>query len=224
MSIVIVLWHSGLRDQKLMRLSSSRSSFQIWLFHTKGKFDRYNMLLGEWIRKQLVVVPTKNKSIREFLLNSCITINKLKVRIHKHIYTHVSTHKHTEKALRCQNVYCLKVQIHKKDVIKIVHVESLLNRVLGVLACFRASSIDKWGFRAKNLKNKRTKFLNLLILGHLKNYFIEALNKFLICFEINGLKNLKLTILCFFPGTPTYLYYSTSSKKHFLLLKHHEFT
>ena len=110
--------------------------------------------------------------------------------------------KQKKKALRCQNVYCLKVQIHKKDVIKIVHVESLLNRVLGVLACFRASSIDKWGFRAKNLKNKRTKFLNLLILGHLKNYFIEALNKFLICFEINGLKNLKLTILCFFSRNP----------------------
>ena len=33
---------------------------------------------------------------------------------------------------------------------------------------------------------------------HLKNYFIEALNKFLMCFEINGLKNLKVTILRFF--------------------------
>ena len=43
-----------------------------------------------------------------------------------------------EKALGCQKVYCVKVQIHKKDVIKIVHVESLLNRALGVLACFRA--------------------------------------------------------------------------------------
>ena len=47
-------------------------------------------------------------------------------------------------------------------------------------------------------QNGRTKFLNLLILEHLKNYFIEALNKFLMCFEINGLKNLKLTILRFF--------------------------
>ena len=51
-------------------------------------------------------------------------------------------------------------------------------------------------------QNGRTKFLNLLILEHLKNYFIEALNKFLMCFEINGLKNLKLTILRFFARTP----------------------
>ena len=36
--------------------------------------------------------------------------------------------------------------------------------------------------------NKQSKFLNLLILVHLKNYFIEALNKFFMCFEINGLK------------------------------------
>ena len=50
--------------------------------------------------------------------------------------------------------------------------------------------------------NGRTKFLNLLILEHLKNYFIEALNKFLMCFEINGLKNLKLTILRFFARNP----------------------
>ena len=47
-------------------------------------------------------------------------------------------------------------------------------------------------------QNKRTKFLNLLVLMHLKNYFIEALNKFLMYFEINRLKNLKLTILRFF--------------------------
>ena len=40
-------------------------------------------------------------------------------------------------------------------------------------------------------QNKRTKFLNLLVLVHLKNYFIEAPNKFLMCFEINGLKNLQ---------------------------------
>ena len=44
--------------------------------------------------------------------------------------------------------------------------------------------------------------ISLLILGHLKNYFIKALNKFLMCFEINGLKNLKLTILrCFTRNT-----------------------
>ena len=60
-------------------------------------------------------------------------------------------------------------------------------------------------------QNKRTKFLNLLILVHLKNYFIEALNKFLICFEINGLKNLKLTILRFLVWTPIYTYYFFSS-------------
>ena len=52
--------------------------------------------------------------------------------------------------------------------------------------------------------NKQPKFLNLLILVHLKNYFIEALNKFFMCFEINGLKNLKLTILRFLPGPPNY--------------------
>ena len=59
-------------------------------------------------------------------------------------------------------------------------------------------------------QNGRTKFLNLLILEHLKNHFIEALNKFLMCFEINGLKN--LTVFRFLPGPPTYLYYSNSSK------------
>ena len=37
--------------------------------------------------------------------------------------------------------------------------------------------------------NKQPKFLNLLILVHLKNYFIEALNTFLMCFKINRLKN-----------------------------------
>ena len=71
-------------------------------------------------------------------------------------------------------------------------------------------------------QNKRTKFLNFLILVHLKNCFIEALNTFLMCFEINGLKNLKLTILRFLPGPPNYTYYSTAVKK-FLLLKHQEF-
>ena len=51
-------------------------------------------------------------------------------------------------------------------------------------------------------QNGKTKFLNLLILEHLKNYFIEVLNKFLMCFEINGLKYLKLTILRFFARSP----------------------
>ena len=51
-------------------------------------------------------------------------------------------------------------------------------------------------------QNGRTKFINLLILEHLKNYFVEALNKVLMCFEINELKNLKLTILWFFARTP----------------------
>ena len=79
-----------------------------------------------------------------------------------------------------------------------------------------------WGLGQKP-QNKRTKFLNLLVLEHLKNYFIEALNTFLMYFEINGLKNLKLTILRFFaqlPG-PIYTYYSPAVKT-FLLLKHQE--
>ena len=42
--------------------------------------------------------------------------------------------------------------------------------------------------------NKQPKFLSLLVLVHLKNYLIEVLNKFLMCFETNGLKNLKLII------------------------------
>ena len=70
-------------------------------------------------------------------------------------------------------------------------------------------------------QNKRTKFLNLLILEHLKNYFIEVLNKFLMCFEINGLKSLK-PFWGFLPGPPNYTYYSTAVKT-FLLLKQHEF-
>ena len=40
-------------------------------------------------------------------------------------------------------------------------------------------------------QNGKTRFLNLLILEHLKSYFKETLYKFLMCFEINGLKNLK---------------------------------
>ena len=38
--------------------------------------------------------------------------------------------------------------------------------------------------------NKQPKFLNLLILVRLKNYFIEILNEFLMYFEINGLKKI----------------------------------
>ena len=60
------------------------------------------------------------------------------------------------------------------------------------------SSMYIWGFRAKNHKMKKPKFPNLLILEHFKNHFI----KFLMCFEINGLKNLTLTILCFFAQNP----------------------
>ena len=51
-------------------------------------------------------------------------------------------------------------------------------------------------------QNGRTQFLNSLILEH----FIEPLNKFLMCFEINGLKNLKLTILWFFARPPPFIH------------------
>ena len=67
-------------------------------------------------------------------------------------------------------------------------------------------------------QNKRTKFLNLLVLVHLKNYFIEVLNKFLMCFEINGLKNLKLTILRFFAQSP-HLYILLYSSKNIFIVK-----
>ena len=67
-------------------------------------------------------------------------------------------------------------------------------------------------------QNKRNKFLNLLILEHLKNYFIEALNKFLMCFEINGLKNLNLTILRFFAQSP-HLYILLYSSKNIFIVK-----
>ena len=53
------------------------------------------------------------------------------------------------------------------------------------------------GVPGQKPQNGKTKFLNLLILEHLKNYFIEALK-----FEINGLKNIKLTILRFFAQNP----------------------
>ena len=78
------------------------------------------------------------------------------------------------------------------------------------------SSIGKWGL-GQNLKMENPKFPNLLVLEHLKSHFIKPslLNKFLICFEINGLKYLKLTILRFLSRTPTYLYYSNSSKNIF---------
>ena len=67
-------------------------------------------------------------------------------------------------------------------------------------------------------QNKRTKFLNLLILVHSKNYFIEALNKVLMCFEINGLKNLKLTILRFFAQSH-HLYILLYSSKNIFVVK-----
>ena len=65
--------------------------------------------------------------------------------------------------------------------------------------------------------NKQPKFLNLLVLVHLKNYFIEVLNKFLMCFETNGLKYLKLTILWFFALSPIFVYYYTGSKNIFIV-------
>ena len=67
-------------------------------------------------------------------------------------------------------------------------------------------------------QNKRTKFLNLLILKHLKNYFIDVLSKFLMCFEINRLKNLKLTILRFFCPVP-HLYILLFSSKNIFIVK-----
>ena len=67
-------------------------------------------------------------------------------------------------------------------------------------------------------QNERTKFLNFLILVHLKNCFIEALNTFLMCFEINGLKNLKLTILRFFAQSP-HLYILLYSSKNIFIVK-----
>ena len=77
-------------------------------------------------------------------------------------------------------------------------------------------SIDKWALGQKPQSGK-TKFPNLLILEHLKNYFIEPINKFLMCFDINGLKNPKLNILRFLPRAPIYLYYPNSSKNIFIV-------
>ena len=70
--------------------------------------------------------------------------------------------------------------------------------------------------------NKQPKFLNLLILVHLKNYFIEVLNKFLMCFKTNGLKNFKLTTLIVFCLVPPFMYTTMQVVKTFLLLKHQE--
>ena len=42
------------------------------------------------------------------------------------------------------------------------------------------------GGAAQKPLSKQPKFLKLLNLVHLRNYFIEALNKFLMCFEIMG--------------------------------------
>ena len=62
-------------------------------------------------------------------------------------------------------------------------------------------------------QNGRTQFLNSLILEH----FIEPLNKFLMCFEINGLKNLKLTILWFFATHPPFIHTPLIAVKHFIV-------
>ena len=59
--------------------------------------------------------------------------------------------------------------------------------------------------QGQNLQIEKTKFINLLILEHLKSHFIKP--QFM-CFEINGLKCLKLTIL-------PYPSYSNSSKNIF---------
>ena len=74
------------------------------------------------------------------------------------------------------------------------------------------------GVLGQKPQNKRTKLYNLLILVHLKNYFKEALNKLLICFETNGLKNLKLTILRFFAQSP-HLYILLYSSKNIFIVK-----
>ena len=67
-------------------------------------------------------------------------------------------------------------------------------------------------------QNKQIKFLNLLVLVYLTNYFIEALNKFLMCFEINGLKNLKLIILRLFTRSPQ-LYILLYGSKNIFIVK-----
>ena len=70
----------------------------------------------------------------------------------------------------------------------------------------------------QNLKMEKRKFINLLILGHLKSHFIKLqLTKFFMCFEINELKCLKLTILSFLSRPHIYSYYSNSSKNIFIV-------
>ena len=58
------------------------------------------------------------------------------------------------------------------------------NRVL------KKSSVGtgRGGGAAKKTWNKQSKFFKLLILVHLRNYFIEVLKKFLMCFEIMSQK------------------------------------
>ena len=43
-----------------------------------------------------------------------------------------------------------------------------------------------WVGAGQKPQNNQPKVLKLLILVHLRNYFIEVLNKFLMCFEIMG--------------------------------------
>ena len=50
------------------------------------------------------------------------------------------------------------------------------------------SSIGTGGGAAQKPWYKQPKFIKLLILVHLRNYFIEVLNKFLMCFEIMSQK------------------------------------
>ena len=57
-----------------------------------------------------------------------------------------------------------------------------------------------WGL-GQNLKMEKQKFINLLILEHLKSHFIKP--QFM-CFEINGLKCSKLTILRFLLRPPRF--------------------
>ena len=49
------------------------------------------------------------------------------------------------------------------------------------------------GWQGQKPQNRKSKFINLLILENLKNYFIGHQNKF--SGVLNGLKILKLTIL-----------------------------
>ena len=72
------------------------------------------------------------------------------------------------------------------------------------------------GGLGQNLKMEKPKFLNLLILGHLKSHFIKP-SLFFMYLEINGLKYLKLTILRFLSRPSTYLCYSNSSINIFIV-------